>query len=271
MTTGTLSKMISTLGAVVEYKLPLSGQTIDLNSLIGKPISLRYTGNIFCQACGDKTRKSYSQGYCFTCSQKLARCDMCILKPHTCHFANGTCREPEWGNTHCMTDHVVYLANTSSLKVGITRVNQMPTRWIDQGASQALPILKVKNRYLSGLVEVAISEFLADKTNWRTMLKGENAPLDLAAQARQILPKIDAKIYHLRLQHGIDAVEPIHQEMITIRYPVTSYPTAISSLNFDKDSLISSTLQGIKGQYLIFDSGVINIRKFTGYEVIATV
>lgn len=270
MITGTLSKMISTLGSVVDYQLPISNTTISLNALIGKPLSLIHTGNIFCHACGNKTRKSFSQGHCFPCSQKLARCDMCIFKPHTCHFANGTCREPKWGEINCMTEHVVYLSNTSSLKVGITRANQIPTRWIDQGASQALPILKVKSRYLSGIVEVAISEFLADKTNWRAMLKGENFPLDLTDEARRILPKIDAKIYQLRLHYGVDAVETVAQEVINIRYPVTTCPTTISSFNFDKNPIVSGTLQGIKGQYLIFDSGVINIRKFIGYEVNTT-
>ncbi|MEZ8140558.1 hypothetical protein A1OO_13695 [Enterovibrio norvegicus FF-33] len=269
MTTGTLSKMKSTLDSSVQYSLPVGENDIALNDLIGKSLTLTYTGNIYCDACGNKTKKSFSQGHCFPCTRKLARCDMCILKPETCHFAEGTCREPEWGEKFCMTDHVVYLSNTSGLKVGITRASQIPTRWIDQGATQALPILKVKSRHLSGLVEIAIAEFLADKTNWRTMLKGDNADIDLKEEARRILPKIDAKIFSLRLQYGFDAVEPIQHDIVEISFPVTEHPTKITSLNFDKEPVVSGVLKGIKGQYLLFDTGVINIRKFTGYEITA--
>ncbi|WP_407333695.1 DUF2797 domain-containing protein [Enterovibrio sp. 27052020O] len=269
MTTGTLSKMKSTLDNGVHYSLPVGDNDVALNALIGKPLTLTYTGNIYCDACGNKTNKSFSQGHCFPCTRKLARCDMCILKPETCHFAEGTCREPEWGEKFCMTDHVVYLSNTSGLKVGITRASQIPTRWIDQGATQALPILRVKSRHLSGLVEIAIAEFLADKTNWRTMLKGDNADIDLKEEARRLLPKIDAKIFSLRLQYGFDAVEPVQHDIVEISYPVAEHPSKITSLNFDKEPVISGVLKGIKGQYLIFDTGVINIRKFTGYEIIA--
>lgn len=269
MTTGTLSKMKSTLDNGVKYFLPVGDAEIDLNALIGKRLTLTYTGNIYCDACGSKTHKSFSQGHCFPCTKRLARCDMCILKPETCHFAEGTCREPEWAEQFCMTDHVVYLSNTSGLKVGITRANQIPTRWVDQGATQALPILKVKSRHLSGLVETAIAEFLADKTNWRAMLKGDNVELDLHEKARRLLPQIDARIYSLRLQYGYDAVEPVKHDIVDISYPVEAFPTKITSLNFDKNPVVSGVLQGIKGQYLIFDTGVINIRKFTSYEVTA--
>lgn len=269
MITGTLSKMISSLNDTVHYALPIGDQLIKLNPLIGKPLSLHFTGHIYCQACAKKTNKSYSQGYCYPCSQTLARCDLCILKPETCHFSKGTCKEPKWGETFCMTSHIVYLANTSSLKVGITRANQMPTRWIDQGATQALPIFSVKNRHLSGLVEVAIAAYLSDKTNWRAMLKGNNAPIDLHQQARLLLPKIDAKIYALRLQYGFDAAQAIEHDVVEINYPVTAFPTKISTLNFDKTPEISGILKGIKGQYLIFDSGVLNVRKHTGYEISA--
>ncbi|MDD1792100.1 DUF2797 domain-containing protein [Enterovibrio makurazakiensis] len=270
MITGTLSKMKSSLESGVQYSLPIGEDDVALNALIGKSLTLTYTGKIYCDACGNKTNKSFSQGHCFPCTRKLARCDMCILKPETCHFAEGTCREPEWGEQFCMTDHVVYLSNTSGLKVGITRASQIPTRWVDQGATQALPILKVKTRQLSGLVEIAIAEFLADKTNWRAMLKGDNDDIDLKEEARRLLPKIDAKIFSLRLQYGFDAVEPVQHDIIDIRYPVEEHPTKITSLNFDKEPVVSGVLKGIKGQYLIFDTGVINVRKFTGYEITAT-
>lgn len=264
---GTLSKMQSTLDDEVAYTLPVGDEQLPLNPLIGKQLKLSYTGNIFCDACGRKTKKSYSQGHCFPCMKKLARCDMCIMKPETCHYAQGTCREPEWGDTHCMVPHYVYLSNTSGLKVGITRHTQLPTRWIDQGATQALPILKVKTRHLSGLIEVALAELVADKTNWRAMLKGDNSDIDLQAEAERLLPHIESRINELLALYGEDAVEHLSEALVDIRYPVTQYPTKISSHNFDKNPVVEGTLLGIKGQYLIFDTGVINIRKFTSYEV----
>lgn len=264
---GTLQKMKSSLGDVVEYQLPVGENFLPLNPLIGKTLKLTHTGNIFCDACGKKTKKSYSQGHCFPCMKKLARCDMCIMKPETCHYAKGTCREPEWGDTHCMVSHYVYLSNTSGLKVGITRHTQLPTRWIDQGATQALAILKVKTRQISGLVEIALAEMVADKTNWRAMLKGDNENIDLKTEAARLLPIIESRLNELLALYGEDAVEQLDEKLVTIQYPVTQYPTKISSHNFDKTPIVEGTLLGIKGQYLIFDTGVINIRKFTSYEV----
>ncbi|WP_046004295.1 DUF2797 domain-containing protein [Pseudoalteromonas rubra] len=268
---GTLRKMQATLGtaqgASVQYHLPLGDELLPLNELIGKPITLTFSGNIFCCNCGKKTKKSYSQGHCFVCMKKLASCDMCIMKPETCHYDQGTCREPEWGETHCMIPHYVYLANTSGLKVGITRHTQIPTRWIDQGATQAVPIFKVQTRLQSGLVEVALAQFIADKTNWRNMLKGINPELDLKASAAELIPQIQAKLDELAELFGATAIERLDEEVVDLTFPVTSYPSKISSFNFDKEPVVSGILQGIKGQYLIFDTGVINIRKFTSYEV----
>ncbi|MDO6706711.1 DUF2797 domain-containing protein [Photobacterium sp. 1_MG-2023] len=264
---GTLSKMRASLGDVVNYQLLVGEEALALNPLIGQPLQLTFSGNIYCDACGRKTKKSYSQGHCFPCMKKLARCDMCVMKPETCHYAQGTCREPEWGETHCMVPHYVYLSNTSGLKVGITRHTQIPTRWIDQGATQALPILKVKNRHLSGLVEIALAEFIADKTNWRAMLKGDAKTIDLKSEAARLLPEIESRLQDLLLQFGADAIERLDEDVIQINYPVDQYPTKIASHNFDKDPVVSGVLLGIKGQYLIFDTGVINIRKFTSYDV----
>ena len=199
--------------------------------------------------------------------QKLAQCDMCIMKPETCHFEQGTCREPEWGESNCMIPHYVYLANTSGLKVGITRHTQIPTRWIDQGATQALPIFKVSTRLQSGLVEIALAEFIADKTNWRAMLKGSAENMDLKAIAQELKPKIAEKLASISLKYGEDAVIALDENVVDLHFPVQQYLTKISSFNFDKTAEVSGTLLGIKGQYLIFDTGVINMRKFTSYHV----
>ncbi|MCL1139070.1 DUF2797 domain-containing protein [Shewanella pneumatophori] len=266
---GTLKKMRSHLDEnnVVQYQLPVGDELLDLNPLIGSQLTLTHTGKILCCNCGKKTKKSYSQGHCYVCMQKLASCDMCIMKPETCHFAAGTCREPSWGEANCFVPHYVYLSNTSGVKVGITRHTQLPTRWIDQGATQGLPIFKVETRLLSGLVETALAELIADKTNWRTMLKGNADDLDLKAQATTLIPQIAARLKEITAEHGEFAVTELDEEIQPINYPVDAFPSKISSHNFDKNPEVSGILQGIKGQYLIFDTGVINMRKFGSYEI----
>lgn len=267
--TGALRKMrghLSTNGKV-SYQMLIGDQAIDMEPLIGKEITLSYSGHIDCQHCGKKTKKSFAQGFCYPCMSKLAQCDMCIMKPETCHYEKGTCREPEWGEKHCFIDHYVYLANTSGLKVGITRHSQIPTRWIDQGATQALPIFKVSTRLQSGLVEIALAEYIADKTNWRAMLKGNADALDLKQLASELTPKISEKLSLLKQQYGDDAIVALDEDVIDLHYPIEQYLTKISSFNFDKTPVVSGKLLGIKGQYLIFDKAVINIRKFTSYHI----
>lgn len=269
--TGTLAKMrASLLDGAVQYRLPVGNEEIELNAFIGQTLTLTHTGNIFCCSCSKKTKKSYSQGHCFLCMKKLASCDMCIMKPETCHFAEGTCRQPQWGEENCFVDHYVYLSNTSSLKVGITRHTQIPTRWIDQGATQGLPIAKVKNRLISGLVEIELAKLIADKTNWRTLLKGNNNPLALKEAALELLPQVEEAIAKIQAEHGDDSVELLDENILNIRFPVNEFPVKIISHNFDKTPEVTGILNGIKGQYLLFDTGVINIRKFGSYEVTVT-
>ena len=264
---GTLRKLRTELSEPVSYQMPIGDDLQPLNELIGQPIQLNHTGNIFCIHCGRKTKKSFSQGFCYPCFRKLAQCDTCIVKPETCHYDAGTCREPEWALDHCFQPHYVYLANSSGVKVGITRENQIPTRWMDQGAIQALPIAKVKSRYLSGLLEVAIAEHISDKTNWRTMLKGDVSPINLSERRDEIIATCEPKIVDLRIKFGDDSIELLDEDTVDIHYPVEVYPTKVSTHNFDKKPDVTGQLMGIKGQYLMLDTGVINIRKFAGYEV----
>jgi hypothetical protein len=274
---GAVEKLTAQLDTnnLVQYQLPLATinsdtgekQSIALNPIIGKKLTLNFHGKIACKHCGKTTKKSYSQGFCYPCMIKLAQCDMCIMKPETCHHHLGTCREPEWGEQHCMVDHYVYLSNTSSLKVGITRHTQIPTRWIDQGATQALPIFKVRTRLQSGLVETALAEFIGDKTNWRAMLKGSNEAIDLKAEAKRLIPQITERLDDISLKFGDDAVQLLDENIVDINYPVSQYLTKINSFNFDKTPSVSSVLLGIKGQYLIFSEGVINMRKFSSYQI----
>jgi len=265
---GALSKMNTQLQQPVQYSLRLGEQELELNALLGQGLRLEYLGAIHCSHCGRKTKKSFSQGYCYPCFSKLAQCDTCIMSPERCHYAAGTCRDPAWGEQFCMTDHVVYLANSSGAKVGITRATQVPTRWIDQGATQALPIMRVATRQQSGLVEDVLRSQVTDRTNWRAMLKGEAPPLDLAQLAGEIFNVCHDGITLLQERFGLQAIQPLSDlAVVDIAYPVLAYPAKVASLDLEKTPIVEGTLQGIKGQYLIFDTGVINIRKFTAYQL----
>lgn len=266
--TGNIQKMQVRMDEPVSYALPLGEQLIPLNPLLNKKISLAYTGQISCVYCGRKTTKSFNQGYCYPCFQKLAQCDSCIIAPDKCHYDAGTCREPLWAEEFCMQDHIVYLANSSGVKVGITRASQVPTRWMDQGAIQALPVFRVRTRQQSGFLELLFKQHISDKTNWRAMLKGDTDLLDLEAQRQQLLTECADDIRALQDRFGLHAISILNgMKTVEIHYPVDHYPDTISSLGFDKDHNIEGVLLGIKGQYLILDTGVINIRKFSGYEI----
>ncbi|WNW14143.1 DUF2797 domain-containing protein [Pseudomonas sp. DTU_2021_1001937_2_SI_NGA_ILE_001] len=252
----------------VQYAFRLGDAEIPVNPLIGQSLRLEYLGAIHCSHCGRKTKTSYSQGYCYPCMQKLAQCDICIMSPEKCHHHEGTCREPAWGEQFCMTDHIVYLANSSGVKVGITRATQLPTRWLDQGASQALPILRVATRQQSGFVEDLLRSQVADRTNWRELLKGEALPVDLVAIREQLFAQCADGLAALQARFGLQAIQLLSDaEPLTFSYPVEAYPTKIVSFNLDKNPVVEGTLLGIKGQYLIFDTGVINIRKYTAYQM----
>ena len=264
---GHIRKMNPTLASPVEYELPLDSTSVKMNDFIGKPLQLHFTGEINCLNCDRKIPKTFNQGYCFPCMRSLASCDMCIVKPELCHFFEGTCREPKWGEAHCMKQHYIYLANSSGLKVGITREVNIPTRWLDQGATQALPIMKVQSRLQSGVVEIILKKHFNDKTNWRRMLQGPADPIDMLAKRDELVPPLHDEI-NTALKPLNGQIEFLDDEpIVEIHYPVEQYPEKIKSLNFDKEPNIEGLLQGIKGQYLMFDIGVINMRKFAGYEI----
>lgn len=265
---GVARKMVTQLDQPVSYLLPLGDERVPLNAYLGSELRLRFDGVINCIYCDRKTSKSFNQGYCYPCFRRLARCDSCIISPEKCHYAAGTCREPEWADEHCMIDHYVYLANTSGLKVGITRGTQIPTRWMDQGATQARPIFRVATRLHSGLVETLFKNHIADKTNWQAMLKGDADPLDLEAARRSLMEDCSEELQALWQEHGLQAITELPEQDDThINYPVLEYPQKVKSLNLDKTPEIGGTLLGIKGQYLMFDTGVINLRKYGGYNL----
>ncbi len=265
---GNVRKMATTLDDTVAYEWCAGDQRVPLNGALGRAITIEFLGVINCVHCQRVTKKSFNQGYCYPCFQRLAQCDSCIVKPEKCHFHEGTCREPEWGQQHCNIDHVVYLANTSSAKVGITRGTQVPTRWMDQGATQARPIARVQTRQQSGLLEVAIGAHISDKTAWQTMLKGNGDPIDLAELQAQLASKCHDAIEGLQSRFGLNAIQWLdHSEDVHIDYPVLNWPTKVKAHNLDKTAIVEGTLMGIKGQYLMLDTGVINIRKYGGYQL----
>lgn len=257
---GNILKLKSEFKKPIQYSLPIGESLVALNPYIGKKLSLNFKGQINCIATGQKIKKTYNQGYSYQSFISLARCDICILKPELCHFEKGTCREPEWGKENCFIPHHVYLSLTSGIKVGITRQTQVPTRWIDQGASHAISLAKVSSRLESGKLEVFLKDFVSDKTNWRKMLKGEKD-----SSVEDLLQKKEEMMKRLTGQNIVKEFEVLGQDLFEIQYPIEKYPSKLKSLSFDKTPHIEGILTGIKGQYLIFDTGVLNIRKHQGY------
>ena len=262
---GNLHKMNTEADSPVTYRLDLGGKPLVLNDWLGKNIRIEYLEQIECIHCGRITKKSFSQGYCYPCFSSLAQCDMCIVSPEKCHFHLGTCREPDWAMNHCMRPHIIYLSNTSGVKIGITRETQLPQRWIDQGAVQALPILRVTKRYHAGLIEHEFKAHVADRTNWRNMLKNLVEPIDLYEVFETHWPEVkttlDAEL--------LDDVEEIAAPdgTLDLDFPAERYPEKVVSFNLDKNPVVEGRLEAIKGQYLLLDTGVINIRKYGGYLV----
>lgn len=255
---GSLLKMKTRQGKPVEYYLKVGEEQIYMNELIGKKLKLQYQHKINCIRCGRKTSKSFFQGYCYPCFISAPETDECILRPEKCMAHEGISRDMEWSKEHCLIDHYVYLAVSSGLKVGVTRHTQVPTRWIDQGAHKAIKLAKTPNRHLAGLIEVDLKNHLADKTNWQQMLKNMvKRPVDLLEEKQ----KASDNLHEDLRQYLID-----DNEIEEIQYPVVEYPEKVKSYSFDKQDAYEGVLKGIKGQYLIFDGGVVfNVRKHNGY------
>ena len=257
---GNLKKMKVELSNPVQYTLELGDDAIDMNALIGKEITFNYDGVINCKICGDKTKKSFAQGFCYRHFISHPANSECIIRPELCEGHLGKGRDPEWELENHVQPHVVYLAIASGIKVGVTRGEQVPTRWIDQGAWKAIRLSETPNRFLAGQIEVSLKNHISDKTHWQKMLKNVLADhLDIVAEKSKMQALVPEELqqYHSS-----------NDEVIEINYPVIQFPEKVKSLSFDKLPELGGKLDGIKGQYLIFEGGkVINIRKFTGYYV----
>ena len=254
---GQILKMKTELNHPVKYFLPIGDKLLGMNQWIGKHIQFHFNDEIYCLDCGQRTKKSFNQGFCYTCFQNSPMSSECIIKPELCRAHLGEGRDMEWEREHHLKDHYVYLAVSSGVKVGITRDTQVPTRWIDQGASYAVPIARTPNRYLCGMIEVSLKQHLSDRTAWQRMLKNEITHVDLTEKREEVF-KLIPKEYHKYLLKK--------EDILNIQYPVNEYPTKVKSLSFDKTPRIQGHLMGIKGQYLLFEDGqVLNMRKHQAY------
>lgn len=253
-----LSKMKVELNDIVLYTLISEEERIVMNDLIGKQIKLTYEGVTQCSSC-NKMKKLFAQGFCYDCFMNAPESSPCIINPELCEGHLGKGRDVKWEEDHHVQPHFVYLAVASGLKVGVTRDTQIPTRWIDQGASYAIRVAETPYRKLAGDIEVALKNHFTDKTNWRRMLKNEIGDFDLEEEKWQI---------EELLPNDLSEFMTEDDEIITINYPVQAYPEKVKSVGFDKVPIIEGTLLGIKGQYLLLDNDrVLNIRKHTGYHV----
>lgn len=264
MFTGQVFKMKVELLEEVAYTLNLHQndevQSIPMNDYIGKKIRLKYDGDIHCIKCGNKTKTSFGQGFCYPCFTSAPEAAECIIRPELCRAHLGEGRDPEWEERNHNQPHFVYLAATDVVKVGVTRDHQIPTRWIDQGASSAIRLAHTPNRYLAGVLEVALKDHFTDKTNWRKMLKNE---IDESIDLEEVKWELEEQLPSDLTEFFSD-----DDEIVEINYPVLEYPEKVKSLGFDKSPVIEGVLKGIKGQYLLFDDNrVLNMRKHTGYII----
>lgn len=259
---GTLTKMKTTLNesSLAEYQLSLGDESIALNEYINRSLRITFKNEFECTACKKSIKKLFGQGFCYPCFMNAPENSPCIIRPELCEAHLNKGRDLEWEIKNHLQEHVVYLALSGGLKVGVTRKTQIPSRWIDQGAELAVPIAVTPNRYLAGAIEVELKNYFSDKTPWQKMLKGSTDTLwNLEDEREKAIAKIS----------GHNALYTTNQPSPTsIKYPVNQYPQKIKSLKLDKETVIEGRILGIKGQYILLDNDrVINIRSHSGYKV----
>ena len=256
---GVLNKMQTQFETPIQYFLIFQDSFLNVNQLLNKNIEINFVG-YQCLNCGKK-KKIFRQGFCYDCFFSSPAVGDWIMKPElsTAHLGIQD-RDLAYEEKVQLQPHIVYLALSSEVKVGVTRKTQVPTRWIDQGAEKAISIVEVPNRYLAGITEVALKSHFADKTNWRKMLTNDIVFTDLIKEREKLqslLPDEVQEYFHLE-----------KNDLYEMNYPVLEYPSKINSLSLDKTPNYSGKLIGIKGQYLIFEDGtVFNIRSNEGYIV----
>jgi len=255
---GVLKKMQTENGSPIQYYLIFENDFLNVNQLLGKKISINFL-RYQCLNCGLQ-KKVYRQGFCYDCFFEIPQAADWIIRPELSKAHLGIeDRNLEYEEKVQLQPHVVYLANSSSVKVGVTRKTQVPTRWIDQGAHEAIEIVEVPNRYLAGIAEIALKNYVSDKTNWRTMLKNDIVDENLVEWREKLKQYIPSEAMDYYLENNSET----HME-----FPVLRYPEKPKSLNLEKNPFYEGVLKGIKGQYLIFeDDTVFNIRSNEGCVV----
>lgn len=256
---GVLQKMMTELSSPVQYYLQLENDVININQALNKTLEITFL-KYECLHC-HLDKPIYRQGYCKNCFFEIPQAADWIIRPElsTAHLDKED-RDLAYEKRMQLQPHIVYLANSSNLKVGVTRKDQVPTRWIDQGAHEAIAIVEVPNRYLAGITEVALKEYVADKTNWRKMLTNTIEDVDLLAEKEKLAAFIPKEAIPYYLENN--------RQETHIEFPVLQYPKKVKSLNLSKIPNYTGVLKGIKGQYLIFeDDTVFNIRANGGNYV----
>lgn len=255
---GVLTKMQTEDGSPIQYYLVFENDFLNVNQLLDKKVAINFL-RYQCLNCGLQ-KKIYRQGYCYNCFYEIPQAADWIINPEMSKAHLGIeDRDLAYEERVQLQPHVVYLANSSSVKVGVTRKSQIPTRWIDQGAHEAIEIVEVPNRYLAGITEVALKEHVSDKTNWRTMLKNEIKDENLVEWRNKLKQFIPAEAAEYYLENNAET---------NLQFPVLKYPDKPKTLNLEKNPFYEGVLKGIKGQYLIFeDDTVFNIRGNEGYVV----
>lgn len=257
---GVLKKMKTEWLNPVRYYLIFKDDYLVINQLLNKEITINFE-DYECLCCG-KNKKIFRQGYCYDCFYESALAGEWIMRPELSKaHLNVEDRDLEYEKSVQLQPHIVYLAFSSNVKVGVTRKTQIPTRWIDQGATQAIEIVEVPNRYLAGITEMALKQYVSDRTSWQKMLKNsEEEDADLLKSKEILLPHIPEETQPYILKN--------HTKVTHIHYPLTSIPTSVKSLNLEKKGSYSGKLTGIKGQYLLFEDGtVFNIRANEGLVI----
>ncbi len=241
----------------INYFLPIENDLLQVNQLIGKSIQVKHTG-FQCLNCGDD-HGIFRQGFCKKCFFESPMAGSWIMKPEESKAHLGVeDRDLEFEKQIQLQPHVVYLSNTGAIKVGITRKKQLPTRWIDQGAHQALTILEVPNRYLAGVAEVALKKHISDKTNFRVMLSKKEVCLDLKQHWNSLKAYLPEQIKSFIVEN----------EVVEINFPFEPKGKDIQSTNLSKEPELNGALVGIKGQYLLFEDGIVfNVRSHEGHRV----
>lgn len=262
---GNIRKMKTKLAEPVDYRLPLydiiqPGEEVGMTSLVGKEVKIEHTGAIHCVVTGKKINKSFGEGMSYDAWKSAPEAVESIINPELdqSHLGIGI-RDLDWERERHAKPHFVYLALTSTMKVGVTRENSIPTRWIDQGAWKVMTFAETPYRQKAGAIEVALKTHITDKTNWRKMLTNERGQENFKEEKerlKRLLPPI--------LRQFVLPTD----EILEIHYPVEKYPEKVKSTTLDKTPILEGKLAGIRGQYLIFeDNTVINLRSHAGYQI----